>query len=146
MYAAPNWSALARVIWILLALSLVGVAPSASAAERIFADGFEPCCNLGGEVTSLTGSGLVLHLVAGVVNESKPVTANGGALRLYTFSHTVPTGTSYAVTIATQPSGQTCTLANGSGTMGSTSVYDINVNCGGGLIWDEGQWDDANWQ
>lgn len=146
MHALSSRCAPLSVILALLALGLIGVSAPTSAAERIFADGFEPCCTLGGEVTSLTGIGLVLHLTAGAVSESKPITANGGALRLYTFSHTVPTGTSYMVTIATQPSGQTCTLANGSGIVAATSVYNINVNCGGGLIWDEGQWDDTNWQ
>lgn len=154
-----------RMIMPLLALALVGAVASASAvensfakgfyrpfgegADRIFADGFEACCTLGGEVSGLTGSGLVLHLDAGSISENKLVAADGGGLRLYTFAHTAPPTTAYAVTVMTQPSGQTCTLNNASGTMGSTPVDNINATCVDGpasLVWDDGKWDDANWQ
>lgn len=87
--------------------------------------------------------------MAGTVSEDQPIAAHGGGLRVYTFTHTAPPGTAYVVTIITQPAGQNCTLANASGTVGSTSVEDINVTCDGGptgLIWGDGHWDDANWQ
>ena len=138
-----------RRILMFAVLGLAGLASSANAGERIFADGFEPCCTLGGEVSGLTGSGLVLHLAAGVVSEDKPISASGGQLRLYTFAKTAPTGTAYTVTITTQPGGQICTLSNANGTIGSAAVEDINAACAAGppeLIWDEGHWDDANWQ
>lgn len=138
-----------RRILICVVLGLAGLTSSASAGERIFADGFEPCCTLGGEVTGLSGSGLVLHLAAGVVSESKPISANGGQPVLYTFAHIVPTGTNYAVNITTQPAGQTCTLTNASGSVGGSHVFDINVSCRVDLvdlIWDQGSWDNADWQ
>lgn len=138
-----------RMILPLLALSLAGALPSADAADRIFADGFEPCCTLGGEVSGLAGSGLVLHLAAGAISEDKPVPANGGGVRLYTFTRTAPPGTAYTVTIAMHPASQTCTLGNASGTMASTPVENINATCVAGpanLVWDENAWDDANWQ
>lgn len=53
------------------------------------------------------------------------------------------------VTISAQPGGQACTLSNASGSMGSTPVDNINVICVAGppgLIWDDGSWDDADWQ
>ena len=138
-----------RRIMIFAVLGLAGLASSATANDRIFANRFEPCCTLGGEVSGLTGSGLVLHLAAGVVSEDKPVVASGGQLRLYTFVKNAPTGTAYTVTITTQPSGQICTLSNASGTVGSAAVEDINAACVAGppdLIWDDRSWDDANWQ
>ena len=140
-----------RVILPLIAIALVlaGAAAPASATDRIFADGFESCCTLGGEVSGLTGNGLVLHLAAGAISEDKPVSANGGGLRLYTFAHTAPAGTAYTVTITTQPTGQICTLSNASGSMPSTPVTNINATCvagPAGLDWDDGAWDDADWQ
>ena len=138
-----------RMILPLLALGMIGAAASASASDRIFADGFEPCCSLGGEVSGLTGNGLVLHLDAGAISEDKPVPANGGGPRLYTFFNSAPAGTAYTVTITTQPSSQTCTLSNASGSMASTPVININATCVAeplDLNWDDGNWDDANWQ
>lgn len=134
---------------ILSLIGLVGIASSASAADRIFADGFEPCCTLGGEVSGLAGGGLVLHLAAGAISENKPVNANGGESRLYTFANTAPPGTTYTVTITTQPASQICTLSNASGIMASVPVENINVACvagSAGLNWDDGAWDDGNWQ
>ena len=138
-----------RMILLFFALSLAGVTASASAAERIFADGFEPCCSLGGEVTGLTGNGFVLHLTVGAVNEDKPVPAHGGALRLYTFANTAPPGSGYVVTITTQPTDQTCTLVNATGTVASTPIDNINATCVAGplgLDWDDGSWDEADWK
>ena len=138
-----------RMILPLLALGLGGAVTPASASDRIFADGFETCCTLGGEVSGLTGNGLVLNLAAGATSEDKPVSADGGGLRLYTFANTAPPGTAYTVIITTQPSSQTCTLINASGSMASAPVDDINVACVAGpadLNWDEGAWSDANWQ
>ena len=138
-----------RMILPLLVLGLAGAVAPAGAAERIFADGFESCCTLGGTVTGLTGTGLVLHLAAGAINEDKPVSAQDGTPRLYTFSHSVPQGTGYTVTITTHPTGQSCTLINATGTMGTMRVENIDATCvagPAGLNWDDGAWDDANWQ
>mgnify|MGYP007041118030 CR=1 FL=1 len=154
-----------RMILPLVALGLLGALASADAADRIFvggvdhildgetdrifADGFEPCCTLGGEVSGLTGNGLVLYLATDAFSESRPVSANGGAPRLYTFSHTAPPGTAYVVSITTQPSGQTCTLSNATGTMPNIPIDNINATCVAGppnLVWDDGAWDDADWQ
>lgn len=138
-----------RMILSLFTLGLAGAAGLANGSDRIFTDGMEPCCTLSGEVSGLTGNGLVLHLAAGAISEDKPVSANGGDLRLYTFANTTPTGTAYTVTITAQPTGQVCTLNNASGTMHSTPVTNINARCvagSAGLDWDDGSWDDADWQ
>ena len=142
-----------RMTLTLLALALAGAVASASAADLIFADSFEPCCTqgatLGGTVTGLTGDGLVLHLAAGAVNHNQSVPAQGGTPQQYIFSQSVPPGTAYLATITTQPDGQSCTLSNASGTMGNTAINNIDAVCldePAGLVWDDGWWDDKDWQ
>ncbi|MGH6682614.1 MAG: hypothetical protein ACRECA_01595 [Pseudolabrys sp.] len=131
----------------LLALTLIGAAWSApsransATTDRIFADGFENCCRLGGTVAGLSGSGLVLHLAAGSIAEDKPIGGSG----LYNFIHPVPPGVVYTLSIKTQPNGQTCSLQTTGGTMGTTPFDNADVSCGGNLIWDRGSWDSGNW-
>lgn len=40
-------------------------------------------------------------------------------------------GETYSVTVLTQPTGQTCTVANGSGTIAGANVTNVGVNCAG---------------
>ncbi|GAC1530183.1 MAG: hypothetical protein NVS3B10_26380 [Polyangiales bacterium] len=53
------------------------------------------------------------------------LSANGG----FTFATALPTGATYAVTVLTQPAGQTCTVTNGTGTVGMTNVVNVAVTC-----------------
>ena len=53
------------------------------------------------------------------------VTANGS----FTFATPLAIGAAYAVTVKTNPSGQTCTVSNGSGTIGSANVTSVAVTC-----------------
>ena len=80
---------------------------------------------VGGTVSGLTGSGLVLSLNAGA--QTLPVAANGS----FTFPIALTSGSNYAVTVQTQPSGpvQSCTLANGNGTIGGANVTNVTVTC-----------------
>jgi len=76
---------------------------------------------LKGSITGLTGT---LELV----NGSDKVTVAPGAT---SFAMTkINEDAPYAVGILTQPANQTCTVANGSGTMGSNDVTNITVTCG----------------
>jgi hypothetical protein len=79
---------------------------------------------IGGTVTGLAGSGLVLQNNAG---NNLNITANG----TFTFTTTLVNGTSYNVTVLTQPSSpyQICSLANAAGTVAGTDVTNIVVNC-----------------
>lgn len=52
------------------------------------------------------------------------VGANGNA----TFTTALATGSAYAVTVLTQPSGQTCTVTSGGGTIAAANV-SISINC-----------------
>ncbi|MEQ1596053.1 MAG: LamG-like jellyroll fold domain-containing protein [Casimicrobium sp.] len=80
---------------------------------------------VGGTVSGLAGTGLVLSLNSGAQTVSVPT--NGG----FTFPSAITAGNAYAVTVQTQPSapGQTCVVANGNGTMGNSAVTNVNVTC-----------------
>lgn len=79
---------------------------------------------VGGTVSGLTGGGLVLQSTGAT---DLAVNANGS------FTLTAPylSGTSYGVTVKTQPSvpAQTCTVLNGSGTVATNNVNNIAVSC-----------------
>ena len=76
--------------------------------------------SIGGTATGLTGT-LVLQNNG---SDSLTVTANGA----FTFKNKVKSGAAYAVTVATQPAGQTCAVAAGSGTA-SANVTSVAVTC-----------------
>lgn len=80
---------------------------------------------VGGTVTGLTGSGLVLRL-----NGANNLTITP-ANRNFTFPAHVLSGASYNVTVLTQPSApsQTCSVVNGSATMGGANVDNVIVSC-----------------
>jgi uncharacterized repeat protein (TIGR03803 family) len=77
---------------------------------------------VGGTISGLASSGMVL------VNGSDTLAVKPGAS-----SFTMPTAvaytSAYAVTVQTQPSGLTCSVSKGAGTMGSAVVANIAVTC-----------------
>lgn len=77
---------------------------------------------VGGSVSGLTGTGLVLQNNGG---DDRAVTADGA----FTFTTSVGAGNPYTVTVFTQPTGQTCTVQNGSGTA-LANVSNVAVSCG----------------
>jgi 6-phosphogluconolactonase (cycloisomerase 2 family) len=78
---------------------------------------------VGGTVTGLNNGATVVLQNNGANNLS--VSANG----TFKFSTSLTTGTAYNVTVATQPNAQLCTVANGSGTIGSSAVTNVSVSC-----------------
>jgi len=80
---------------------------------------------ISGTVAGLAGNGLTLALDGGAV--TLPVGSNGA----FSFPSTVPSGTAYAVTVATQPAApaQTCVISNGGGTVAAANVSDVEVDC-----------------
>jgi len=80
---------------------------------------------IGGTVSGL-GSGDSVTLLHNGAN-ALTVTANGK----FTFSTALASGTTYSVTVGTQPTGETCTITNGSGTVGSANVTNVAVACAG---------------
>ena len=81
---------------------------------------------VGGTVTGLTGSGLILQNNGG---DNHPHDVNmGGA---FTFATSIASGLAYSVTVSTQPSSpsQTCSVTNGAGTVAGANITNVAVNC-----------------
>jgi Putative esterase len=94
----------------------------------------------GGSVGSGPGSGRSTYSVGGRVsglsgtvvlqdNGSDPLNVNANGS--FTFATRLASGAAYAVTVQSNPSGQTCTVFNGSGTVGSADVTKVTVSCAG---------------
>ncbi len=79
---------------------------------------------IGGTVTGLNGSGLVLR------NNGTDDLAVASAGQ-FSFAGVLPSGAAYSVTVATQPSApnQNCVATNNSGTVGSANVSTVVVEC-----------------
>lgn len=77
---------------------------------------------LKGTVTGLTGNNLVL------VNGSDrvPVAAGATSFTMAKVNEDAP----YGIAILTQPDNQTCTVANGTGTVGQADITNVTVSCG----------------
>jgi galactose binding lectin-like protein len=80
---------------------------------------------VGGTITNLTGGGLALSLSGG--GATLAVSSAG----TFSFPSTLPSGTAYAVTVASQPTSpsQTCTVTNGSGTIVSSNISSVAIDC-----------------
>jgi hypothetical protein len=89
--------------------------------------------NLGGTIAGLNGSGLVIANGSDTVNVLATDTS-------FTMPAPVAYGSNYAVSVKTQPTGLTCSVSNGSGTMPAADVTNVLVTCSdlaytlGGLI------------
>jgi uncharacterized repeat protein (TIGR03803 family) len=78
---------------------------------------------VGGTVSGLTAGGLVL-LDNGA--DTKTLAANAAQ---FTIPTPVAYGSTYAVTVQTQPPGLVCTVSNGTGPMGAGDVTNVAVAC-----------------
>ena len=81
-----------------------------------------PTYSVGGSVSGLSSGSVVLQDNGG---DDLSVSANGP----FTFATKLASGAAYAVTVKTNPSGQTCSVSNGSGTVGSANVTNVSVAC-----------------
>ncbi len=79
-----------------------------------------PSFRVGGQLAGLAAGKTVV--IADASGPSAAVSANGS------YSLQLPAGTAYSLRIAAQPVGQTCTIANGSGTV-SADVNNVSVAC-----------------
>ena len=77
---------------------------------------------LGGSVSGLTNSGLVL------ANGSNTVSVPANATS-YSFPNQVDIGSAFHVTVQSQPQHMTCVVANITGTVGTTATTNVNVAC-----------------
>jgi hypothetical protein len=80
-----------------------------------------PTYSVGGTISGLSGTA-VLQDNGG---DNLTVTANGS----FTFATSLLSGAAYSVTVQTNPAGQTCTVANGTGTIGTANVTNVAVTC-----------------
>jgi NHL repeat len=81
---------------------------------------------VGGTVSGLSGSGLVLHDSGG--GDDQTVSSDGS----FVFQNPVASGKTYTVTVKTQPTGplQGCSVTNASGKVGFIDVTNVAVSCG----------------
>lgn len=79
---------------------------------------------VGGKVSGLTGSGLVLQNNGG---DNEPIAGNG----TFIFDKSVEDGSAYSVTVLSQPTGpaQICSVSNGSGNVEGGNVTNVDVSC-----------------
>lgn len=81
-----------------------------------------PTYTIGGSISGLTNEGLIL---ANGTDTDTPVTGD----QSFVFPTAVVAGTSYSVTVQLQPDALMCTVANGTGVIGSANVTDVEVTC-----------------
>ncbi len=79
--------------------------------------------NVGGSVTGLVG-GKTLVLAD---NAADLLTVSGNGA--FTFKNAIPSGSTYGVTVATAPAGQTCAIANPAGLISTANIANVNVTC-----------------
>lgn len=79
---------------------------------------------VGGTVTGLTGTGLVLK----DTTNSNQVSVAANATT-FTISPALASGTAYNVGVLTQPTGQSCAVTGGSGTVTNAAVTSVAVTC-----------------
>ena len=118
---------MSRLLALPQALLAVGIAIALSACSRPVAisAAVEPVpastASVSGSATGLKGTLVLLNNGA----DSLTFSAAGA----FEFSTPIASGSAYAVTVQTQPSGQTCTVSNGAGTMGAAAVTNVAVLC-----------------
>ena len=113
-----GWSRMIAAGGLLVAASL------ASGCSDSPPTGPPPTYTVGGTVSGLAGSGLVLRDNGG---DDLPVSADGA----FAFATELAGGAAYTVTVFTQPSSpaQHCIVTTGSGTMASANVTTVAIVC-----------------
>jgi len=84
-------------------------------------DNVVPTYTVGGTVSGLTGNVTLQNNGA----DDLPIAADGP----FAFSTALIDGSTYAVTVSTQPDGQTCTVSNAGGTVSGVNVSNVGVSC-----------------
>jgi hypothetical protein len=79
---------------------------------------------LGGNMAGLK-AGKSVVLVNNNGSDTLTVSSNGP----FAFATKLATGTPYAVTVTTQPVGQTCTITAGGGTVAEADITGVRANC-----------------
>ncbi len=82
---------------------------------------------IGGTISGAVAAGLQLKNNAG---DALTVSANATQ---FVFSTAVALGSTYAVTVFSQPVGYACSVTNGSGTVGAANISNVAISCVPGL-------------
>ena len=82
-----------------------------------------PTYTVGGSVTGLGNTPVILQ------NNNGAETLSVGANGTYTFTTALTQGIAYNITVLTQPTGYSCSVSNGAGTVGSQNIINIDVSC-----------------
>ncbi|HEY7906310.1 MAG TPA: hypothetical protein VIC53_05235, partial [Wenzhouxiangella sp.] len=101
-----------RVIACLIALPSLFLSVQASASFAV-----------GGSLSGLLADGLII--LQNNLGDDLTVTSDG----VFSFSTPLDDGESYSVSIAMQPSGQACSVSNGSGTVSGSAITNVSVVC-----------------
>lgn len=81
-----------------------------------------PTFSVGGTISGLSSGEVVLQNNG---ENSLTVSTNGR----FTFTTRLQAGSTYQVTVSSAPAGYTCTVSNGSGTIGRVNAADVSVVC-----------------
>jgi hypothetical protein len=98
-------------------------------AGRLASINIEVYCTIntalvGGTITGLKSTGLQL------TNGSDPAVSSAAAdATAFIMPNKVPFGSSYGITVLSQPLTETCSVANGTGVMGDVAVTNVAVTC-----------------
>jgi hypothetical protein len=111
-----------RVAWVALCLVTALTAAGCGGGSSAPPPPPPPAHTIGATVSGLSSTGLALQLNGA---NDLAISTNGSA----TFSASLASGTAYTVTVGTQPAGETCTVMNGNGTVGSANVTSPAVSC-----------------
>src|SRR6266581_1400769 len=113
------------VVWIsfLMASALLALSACSGRGDGGGGTGPAPASSfaIGGTTSGLSGT-VVLQNNGG---NDLTVSANGS----FTFPAPVAQGSPYAVTVLTQPAGQSCSVANGTGTVAGANITNVAVTC-----------------
>ena len=112
-----------RISWLGVSLALLAVAGCGDNKNAEGPDGGGGSAySVGGTISGLSASGLVLDN-----NHGDSLTVSSGATS-FVFTTKLNAGEVYDVTVVTQPTGETCTVAQGTGTV-NADVRSVNVTC-----------------
>src|SRR6185437_3598603 len=102
-----------------------------------------PSYIIGGTVSGLEGVTLTLLLQndGGYASSVVTVLPSQSA---FSFGTGLPGGTGYSVTVKQQPSGQSCTVSKGSGTVSGSNVSSVSVSCSTVPQWEWISGDDSS--
>jgi sugar lactone lactonase YvrE len=96
--------------------------PGTAQTIRLSGVGINSTYTVGGSVTGLVGSGLVLQDNLG---DNLTIGGNGP----FTFATAVATGNPYSVTVLSSPIAQNCGVTEGGGTVASSNITNVLVTC-----------------